>query len=94
MAPFLFGYNGNTAALWTSLIMGILIAVLGYFKSYKWAAGMGVITFVSPFILGFSAVTAALWSCLVAGVVVAILAGYEAWFSEEAKPGTTQHGHA
>ncbi len=55
---------------------------------------MEVITFVSPFILGFSGVTAALWSCLVVGAVITILAGYEAWFSEEAKSGTAQHGHA
>ncbi len=94
VAPFVFSYSGNTAALWTSLIMGVLIAGLGYLKSYRWAAGMGIIVFVAPFILGFGGVTAAVWSCMILGALVAILDGYETFFAEDTKSGTAQHGHA
>ncbi len=94
MAPFLFGYTGNPAALWTSLIMGIILPVLGYLKAYKWATAAGVILLVAPFILGFNGVDAAMWTCLVVGAVVTLLAGYQGFFSEEAESGETQQDHA
>ncbi len=94
VAPFLFGYSGNPAALWTSLILGVIITVLGYLKFFKWATLAGVVTLVAPFILGFNGVGAALWTCLVVGAVVTILAGYQAFFFEEAEPGETQQDHA
>ncbi len=93
VAPFAFGYSGNAAALWTSLILGALIAIFGYLKSYRWAAAMGVIAFVAPFLLGFSWVTAALWSCLILGFAVASLAGYQAFMYEGGESGNRQHGH-
>lgn len=92
LAPFVFGYSGNPAALWTSLVMGVVIAVLGYLKAYKWAAGMGVVTFVAPWILGFSGIGAALWSCLIVGGLVAILAGYSGFLAEDS--GSVQQRHA
>ncbi len=94
VAPFLFSYTGNTAALWTCLILGVLIAVLGYLKSYRWTAGLGAITLVGPFILGFGQVTAAVWTCMIVGFLVATLAGYQGWLTETADSGTTQHGRA
>ena len=94
LAPFVLGYSGTPAALWTSLVMGIVIAILGLAQSYKWAAGAGVVTFVAPWILGFSGIGAALWSCLILGGLVLILAGYRGFFSEEAKSGGMQQHHA
>lgn len=32
-APFAFGYSGNPAALWTSMIMSAILVVLGFLKS-------------------------------------------------------------
>ncbi len=90
-APFLFNYSGNTVALWTSLILGVLIAGLGYLKSYRWTAAMGIIAFIAPFVLSFSGVTAALWTCLVVGALVAILDGYEIFLTEETPSGAAQH---
>jgi hypothetical protein len=94
VAPFLFGYSGNPAAVWTSLILGVIIAVLGYLKYFKWATLAGVVTLVAPFILGFNGVGAALWTCLVVGAVVTLLAGYQGFFSEEAGAGETQQDNA
>jgi hypothetical protein len=81
LAPFVTGYSGTPSALWTSLIMGVVIAVLGYMKSYKWAAFAGVITFIAPWVMGFSGIGAALWTSLIVGGVVAIADGYRGFFS-------------
>ena len=81
-APLLSGYTGTPAALWTSLIMGVVIAVLGYRKDYKWAAIAGLLTFVAPRVLGFSGVNAALWNCSIIGGVLAIADGYQGFFKE------------
>jgi hypothetical protein len=89
-APFLAGYSGNPTGLWTSLIMGAVIVVLGYMKNYKWAAIIGLLTFIAPWVLGFSGIGAALWSCLLLGGVVAILDGYRGFFSGRGTD-TAQH---
>jgi len=94
VAPFLFGYTGAPAALWTGLVMGVVIAFLGYRKLYRWAAGAGVVTLIAPFVLGFSGIAAALWTCLIVGAVVALLDGYRGFLSEEAKTGGMQQHHA
>ncbi len=94
IAPFLFSYSGVAGPLWTSLILGVLIAVLGYIKQYKWAAGMGAVAFIAGILFGFGGVPAAAWSGVILGGLVGVLNGYQGWFSEEAKSGTVQHGHA
>jgi hypothetical protein len=90
-APFISGYTGTPAALWTNLIMGVLIAALGYMKNYKWAAMAGLLTVVAPRMLGFSGVSAALWNCVTIGGVIAIADGYQAFFKES---GARKEGHA
>jgi hypothetical protein len=90
LAPFVCGYSGTPWALWTSLILGVVVAVLGYARSYKAAAILGLIVFVAPWILGFSGVPGALWSCLLLGGAVALLAGYRGFLSEK----ETQAGSA
>jgi hypothetical protein len=82
LAPFISGYTDTPAALWTSLIMGVVIAVLGYMKNYKWAAIAGLVTAVAPWVLGFSGVSAAVWNCLTIGGVIALADGYQAFFKE------------
>jgi hypothetical protein len=87
IAPFLFGYSGNPTALWTSLIIGIVIAVLGYLKSYKWTTAAGILTLLAGFVLGYSGVGAAASTYLAVGSLVTLLAGYQVLLSEEAKLG-------
>jgi lysylphosphatidylglycerol synthetase-like protein (DUF2156 family) len=91
LAPFISGYTGTPAALWTSLIMGVLIAVLGYMKEYKWAAIAGLLTVVAPWVFGFSGVSAALWNCVTIGGVIAIADGHQGFFKES---GTRKARHA
>jgi hypothetical protein len=80
IAPFLTGYSGTPWALWTSLVMGVVIVALGFMQSYKWAAIAGVVTFFAPWVLGFNGIGAALWTCLIVGGVVAIMDGYRGFF--------------
>jgi hypothetical protein len=81
-APFISGYTGTPAALWTNMIMGVVIAVLGYRKNYKWAASAGLLSVVAPWVFGFSGVSAAVWNCVTIGGVIAIADGYQGFLKE------------
>ncbi len=103
MAPFVLGYGASTAAVWTSIILGLAIALSAGYKAVAKDAGKwenwvvviaGVLTAVAPFVLGFSGISSALWSCIFLGGLAAILAIYQSFFSEKAKPGGAQHSHA
>jgi hypothetical protein len=76
IAPFVTGYGNSPAALWTSLIIGTIISVLGYRKDYKWAAAAGLIAFFAPWLLGFSGISSAVWNCRTIGGVIAIADSY------------------
>ena len=80
IAPFASGYSGSPAALWTNLIMGMVVVVLGYMKNYKWAAVAGLLTFFAPLVFVFNNINAALWNCLTIGGVIAITDGYQGFF--------------
>jgi len=84
IAPFVFGYTSTPWALWTSLILGVVVAILGYKHSYKAAAILGLVVFLAPWVLGFSGVSGAAWVCWILGGAVAILAGIRGFFSKEA----------
>jgi uncharacterized membrane protein HdeD (DUF308 family) len=86
VAPFIFGYSSNLAALATSISLGAAVALAGFIKAltkgsskgeYWVAATVGLVGVIAPFGLGFSAITGALWSMLLLGGLVVILAGYE-----------------
>lgn len=95
LAPFVFGYSGTPAALWTGLIMGLVVFILSFTDAYKWLTAAGVLTILAPFVLGFSGVGAALWICLIFGILITLMDGYRGFFSEEAKSsGSPQQGHA
>ena len=47
LAPFVFGYSGTPWALWISLIMGAIVTILGFARSYKAAATLGLVTLLS-----------------------------------------------
>lgn len=76
VSPYLFGYNNDIIALWTSLILGAVLLVSSIFEGIAadrdkweyWVAGVaGVGAVLAPFALGFSTLTAALWTLLVVG---------------------------
>lgn len=83
VAPFLFGYNGDTIALWTSLVIGAILIIDSVFEGIAadrerweyWVAGIvGVAAVFAPFVLGFSASAAALWTLVIVGVVTIVAA--------------------
>ncbi len=85
LAPFVTGYAGAPAALWTSLIMAVVIGALGYRMQYRWAVVAGAAVIAAPWLLGFSGVTAALASCLLLGAAVVVVAGYASLLVSDAK---------
>lgn len=83
-APFFFGYSGDTAALWTSLIVGAILIVASVIEGFAddkdrweyWVAGIvGVGAIIAPFALGFSALAAAVLTMMVVGIMAIIAAG-------------------
>jgi len=76
IAPFALGYSDNRVALWSSIILGAVIALDSGYKlmerddcrwEYWVAGGAGMIAALVPFVLGFRTETAALWSTVVVG---------------------------
>lgn len=89
-APFILGYSENLTALWTSIILGLLVAIVSFYKAlskdaatweYIVAAVVGVVAVFAPFLFGFSATTTAMWTVIILGAIIAILAGYEGFFA-------------
>lgn len=83
IAPYIFGYSQDGAALWTSLIVGAILVIASIFEGIaadreKWeywvvgAAGVGAI--LAPFVFGFSTLTTALWTLVIIGIVTVLAA--------------------
>ncbi|MFO7170430.1 MAG: SPW repeat protein [Chloroflexota bacterium] len=92
-APFALGYRDNPAALWGSIVIGLIVVLISGYRAYKheterWEGWVGVVAGVAailvPFIFGFSAVATALWSFVVIGLLIAILSGYDLYTTREA----------
>ena len=90
IAPFVFGFSGVGAALWTALISGVALLVTGIAKWYKAAFILGIWVFVAPFILDFSSTPAALWTSLVVGTVIAVWSGIK-WFGAKSPQSAVAH---
>lgn len=86
VAPFVLGYSNHTGALWTSVILGVVVILVSAYEAADrnkakweyWIAGLaGLVAIIAPFVLGFSAMTTAMWTTIVLGVLMLLLAGYE-----------------
>lgn len=86
LAPFILGYNNNAPALWTSVILGAVMALVsGYKAAVKdvadweyWVAGIaGLLAVIAPFVLGFSAQATAMWTVIILGVLALIASAYQ-----------------
>ena len=91
VAPFVLGYSHNTAAMWTSLVLGIVVVVLSVIEAideskqtweYWVAGGAGILAVIAPFVFGFTTVTWALWATIVIGFLILLISGYEV-FTEQ-----------
>jgi general stress protein CsbA len=88
VAPFALGYRSDSPALWSNIILGLIVLVVSAIKGFfpdktrweYWVAGiMGVLAIIAPFVLSFSVVNTALWASIILGLIVAILSGYKAF---------------
>jgi hypothetical protein len=87
-SPWVFGYHAvGLAALWNSVAVGALIAVLATNRAFfpRVSTGLGwanlllaLWTIASPWIYGYTANSRSLWGNVVLGVVMAALATWGA----------------
>lgn len=93
IAPYIFGYSQDAAALWTSLIVGAVLVIASVFEGIAadrerweyWVIGaVGVGSILAPFVFGFSAISSALWTLVIVGIVTVLAA----W--TKLSPGQTQ----
>jgi len=92
VAPFLLGYSNHQMAMWTGVILGIVVLAASIFEALDeshakwewWIAGIaGLLAVIAPFVFGFSTLATALWVTIVLGIVVLVAAGYEVFFVEQ-----------
>ncbi len=85
-APFLLGYSDNSAALWTSIGLGVIVTVLSVIEAVDrsgetweyWVAGaVGLLAVIAPFALGFNTITWAMWVTVGFGFLVVLISAYE-----------------
>ena len=90
LTPFAMGFSNNLAALWTSIILGLVVAAVSFYKAfskdpsrweYRVAAVMGLIAIFAPFLFTFSTVTVAMLTVMVLGALIALLTGYQGFFA-------------
>ena len=92
VAPYLLGYRDHTMALWTSVILGVVVVAVSIFEGTDarhakwewWIVGLaGILAAVAPFVFGFTALTVAFWTLVVLGIVAVVVAGYEVIYAAE-----------
>lgn len=83
-APFMFSFTDNVAALWTSLIVGSVVAVVSFIEGtmrdkerweYWTAVILGLAAIVAPFVFGFGNHATAMWTTVITGGLIALVAG-------------------
>lgn len=89
VAPYGLGYSDNVPALWSSIILGVIVLLAAGYRAItkdtarweEWVAGIaGLLAVIAPFVLGFSALATAVWASVILGALIAILAGYKLFF--------------
>lgn len=90
LAPFLAGYSNTPAALWSSIVLGLIVLAVSIYKGVthdeaRWEDAIiaitGLLAVFAPFVFGFSAITVAVWTSIAVGGLMAFLAGYEGFFA-------------
>jgi len=81
ISPFVLGYNWIVAAVWTTSLVGILVAVLAWSRVAASAGPLaswmhlllGIWLIISPFVFRFSDVSPASTNHVVMGVIIGVL---------------------
>ncbi len=93
IGPFVMGFSANGAAMWTCIVLGVVVAVAGGYKAVakdndRWecmVAGLaGIVAIIAPFIFGFGNNPTAMWTSIILGLGVAVLAGWHYFQSTRA----------
>jgi uncharacterized MAPEG superfamily protein len=86
LAPWVFGYADNTTALWTSVILGAVMAVVSGYKARAkdmanweyWVAGIaGLLALIAPFVLDFGTERSAIWTDTMIGGITLVVSAYQ-----------------
>jgi Na+-translocating ferredoxin:NAD+ oxidoreductase RnfD subunit len=86
VAPWLLGFDTNTTATWTSVILGAVLAFVSGYKAtirdttnwvYWVAAVAGIAAVLAPWVFGFTTLTTAAWAIIIAGTLALVLAIYQ-----------------
>lgn len=94
IAPFIFGYETNIAALWASIVTGSLVAIASYLEGVEkdrdnweyWTAEiLGIFAIASPFLFGFTNHTGAMWSSISIGFLISFIAASRLWIGKSSK---------
>jgi hypothetical protein len=81
ISPYVLGFTDNTAAFWTSLVVGGAILVASLFEAaetdkdpieYWFLGALGIVAIAAPFVLNFTGITEALWMNIVVGGLVLV----------------------
>jgi hypothetical protein len=84
IAPFVFGFSANTAAMWACIILGLVVALSAGYKAIAqdkatWEVVLvliaGVLALINPFVLDLSSNAGGMWTIIILGAGMAILAG-------------------
>ena len=79
VSPFILGYAGIDAALWNSLIVGVIVVGIALVRglsdeSPHWLSWI----IVAPFVLAFNGLNLQHWNTTLSGIVLASLAAWSA----------------
>ncbi len=98
IAPFVLGFSGNSGAMWSGVILGVITLVVSLIKAFArdtgqwvyWVTGiMGILAIIAPFVLGFTALATAMWALIILGVITLVLSAIEIFRRGAETPRTT-----
>lgn len=92
MAPWALGYDGNSAATWSSVILGMVMAFVSGYKAavrdhasweYWVVVIAGLLSILAPFVMRFSAELAPTWTVVLLGGIAALVALYQVYREDQ-----------
>ena len=86
ISPWVLGYYGIAAAMWNSVVLGVIFAVAAgaaVLKFHEWEEWVNVVLgawlIVSPWLLNYAVMGAAAWNHVIVGLLVLVLSSWSIW---------------
>ena len=93
-SPWVLGYYGISAAMWNSVVLGVIFAVAAgaaLLKFHEWEEWINVVLgawlIVSPWLLNYAVMGVAAWNHVIVGLLVLTLSSWSIWHFRH-QPGT------